>query len=153
MHVNKLFCVFDIMKIRWWARENSKKKLQHTMKIQWRYRDEKNQEQLPHLIWGRCKYLLQSIGLIGMSWLWTKQYVEDRNADRSILAWYIGKYILYFIFQDWYILAWYIHFLEYQIPPPPPLSSVTFFRVQWILGTERAIIDPLVSKRPEKNLK
>ena len=32
-----------------------------------------------------------------------------------------------------------IHFLEYPIPPPP--LSVTFFRVQWISGMERAIID------------
>ena len=37
--------------------------------------------------------------------------------------------------------------LEYPIPPRPPLS-VTFFRVQWISGTESRIIDPLVAKRP-----
>ena len=42
-----------------------------------------------------------------------------------------------------------IHLLEYPIP----LSSVTFFRVQWISGAEsRMIKDPLVAKRPEKKM-
>ena len=49
-----------------------------------------------------------------------------------------------------------IHLLEYPIPLSPvrPLSSVTFFRVQWISGTERAIIDPAAGvKTTGKNSK
>ena len=48
-----------------------------------------------------------------------------------------------------------IQLLEYPIPPPPPpplSSSVTFFCVQWISGTESRIINPLVPKRPGKNI-
>ena len=42
-----------------------------------------------------------------------------------------------------------IQLLEYPIPPPRPSQKP---RVQWISGTERAIIDPRVSKRPEQVL-
>ena len=44
----------------------------------------------------------------------------------------------------------YIHLLEYPIPPRP--LSATFFRVQWILGTESRIIDPLVAKQLGKKI-
>ena len=45
-----------------------------------------------------------------------------------------------------------IQLLEYPIPPPLSSSSSQKPRAQWISGTARAIIDPLVSKRP-KNFK
>ena len=46
-------------------------------------------------------------------------------------------------------VSFIIQLLEYPIPPRPSQKP----RVQWISGTARAIIDPLVSKRPETNLK
>ena len=39
---------------------------------------------------------------------------------------------------------------NFLINPLPRIHNFTFFRVQWISGTERAIIDPLVSKWPGK---